>query len=110
MTTNKPNLNGTWRTVHQEFEGREVPQVEFKGHELILQDSTYIMIGARMDEGIILVDGQKLYIYGTDGANNGRHYSAIYKLEENRLTICYNLAGQKHPSDFRTAGKIKHFL
>ena len=103
-------MNGIWLTIYQEFEGKEIAPAEFRGQQLILQDNTYTMIGAKTDEGIIKVTGEKLDIYSTDGANNGRHYSAIYWIDKNRLTICYNLAGNAPPSDFKTAGKPSHFL
>jgi uncharacterized protein (TIGR03067 family) len=110
MLKSQYSLNGTWLIVYQEFAGREIPPSQFEGHKLILQDSTYTMLAPNADEGIIKVNGEKLDIYGTDGVNNGRHYTAIYRIENNRLTICYNLKGSIHPSGFETAGHPQHFL
>src|SRR5258708_34557609 len=102
MLKSQNSLNGAWLIVYQEFEGKEIPPSQFEGHKLILQDSTYIMIAPNGDEGIIKVNGEKLDIYGTDGANNGRHYPAIYRFDNNKLTICYNLKGTTRPSGFET--------
>lgn len=110
MTNMLSNLNGTWLAIYQEFEGNEIPPAAYEGQQLTLQENTYTVIGAKTDEGIIKVNGQNLDIYGTDGANKGRHYSAIYQIEDNQLTICYNLAGTSHPRDFKTTGKSQFFL
>jgi len=110
MTKILATLNGTWLAIYQEFEGKEVPLSEFEGQRLILQENTYSVVGAKMDEGIIKANGQNLDIYGTDGANKGRHYSAIYKIENSYLTICYNLAGGAYPRDFKTEGSAQFFL
>jgi uncharacterized protein (TIGR03067 family) len=106
----KTTLNGTWLTVYQEFEGRKVPAIEFEGQKLILHESTYTIVAAKIDEGIINAKGKHLDIYGTDGANKGRHYSAIFQIEKDRLTICYNLTGNGYPTDFETEGNPQHFL
>jgi uncharacterized protein (TIGR03067 family) len=110
MAKIQSNLNGTWFTVYQEFEGKEVSPTKFDGQKLILQESTYMIIGARVDEGIIKANGQHLDLYGTDGANKGRHYSAIFRIDKNQLTICYNLAGNAYPREFKTGGNTKFFL
>lgn len=110
MTKEQTNLNGTWNTVYQEFEGRQIPSPEFEGQKLILYENTYTVIGAKSDEGIIKANEEKLDLYGTDGANRGRHYAAIYRINKNRLTICYNLAGGTYPSDFKTEGHRQYFL
>jgi len=110
MTKQLAKLDGTWLTVYQEFEGKKIPLPVFEGQKLILSESTYTLVAPKNDEGIIKANREKLDIYGTDGANKGRHYSAIYRIDNNRLTICYNLAGGAYPSDFKTEGKPQHFL
>lgn len=110
MAKVQANLNGTWYTVYQEFEGRALPIPEFEGQKLLLQDSTYTLISGKVDEGIIKANGNHLDIYGTDGLNKGRHYVAIYKINNSKLTICYNLGGNAYPADFKTAGHPHHFL
>ena len=49
-------------------------------------------------------------IYGKQGVNAGKHFTAIYKLENELLTICYNLRGDSYPAAFETKGKPTLFL
>jgi uncharacterized protein (TIGR03067 family) len=49
-------------------------------------------------------------IYGKEGVNNGKHYTAIYKLENGQLSICYNLKGDSYPGSFDTKGKPLFFI
>ncbi len=48
-------------------------------------------------------------IYGKEGANAGKHFTAIYKYEMDQLTICYNLLGNDYPASFETNGKPMYF-
>ncbi|MBS1519640.1 MAG: hypothetical protein JST50_01485 [Bacteroidetes bacterium] len=59
---------------------------------------------------IIKANGPLPDIYGTDGANEGRHYTAIYQVEANKQTICYNLNGGTYPFSLKTEGKLYYFL
>ncbi len=49
-------------------------------------------------------------IYGKEGVNTGKHFTAIYKIENGQLTICYNLLGNIYPEAFETKGKPMYFL
>ena len=49
-------------------------------------------------------------IYGKDGVNAGRHFMAIYKIENGELSVCYNLAGNGYPEAFETTSKPMLFL
>lgn len=49
-------------------------------------------------------------IYGKEGVNTGKHFAAIYKLNNEKLTICYNLNGDSYPSDFETKSRPALFL
>jgi uncharacterized protein (TIGR03067 family) len=49
-------------------------------------------------------------ITSTDGPNKGKTLLAIYKLEGDKLIVCYDLAGKKRPSDFKTEPKSLLFL
>ena len=52
----------------------------------------------------------KMDIYGKEGVNTGKHFTAIYKLEKDEMTICYNLAGDSYPLDFETKSRPTLFL
>ena len=104
------NFSGTWVPVTQEFSGSALPASAFQNQKLILADRHYTVIAESVDKGIVKYKGNKMDIYGKDGVNAGKHFTAIYKYENNQLTICYNLAGDSYPEAFETKGKQMYFL
>ena len=103
-------LNGVWVPIKQEMGGKELPAVVFAKQKLIIRDSAYTVIAESVDKGIISVSENKMDIYGKEGVNTGRHFTAIYKLENGILTVCYNLAGDSYPETFDTKSKPTLFL
>jgi len=103
-------LNGTWVPVKQEMGGSSLPNIAFEKQKLILNDSNYTVIAESVDKGVVRCNGDKMDIYGKDGANAGRHFTAIYKYENDQLTICYNLKGDSYPQSFETKGNPLFFL
>mgnify|MGYP001551270201 FL=1 len=77
---------------------------------LIISDSNYTFTAESVDKGVIRCSGEKMDIYGKEGVNSGKHFTAIYKLENDQLTICYNLSGDAYPEAFDTKGKPKYFM
>lgn len=108
-TIAKP-LDGVWKPEYQEMGGQELPKEFLEKQILTINDSTYILKAESMDMGIIRIKEDKMDIMGEDGPNAGKHFMAIYKLEENKLTICYNLAGDAYPENFETKDKPMFFL
>jgi uncharacterized protein (TIGR03067 family) len=108
MTTNK--LHGTWVPVKQELGGTVLPKAAFEKQQLILSDSTYTLIAESVDKGIVQYSADKMDIYGKEGVNTGKHFTAIYKLENGQLTVCYNLTGGNYPELFETKGHPTYFL
>jgi uncharacterized protein (TIGR03067 family) len=104
------NFSGTWIPVMQEFSGSVLPASAFQNQKLILADKHYTVIAESIDKGIVKYHGNKMDIYGKDGVNAGKHFTAIYKYENDQLTICYNLAGDGYPEAFETKGKQMYFL
>lgn len=104
------SLQGTWLPVRQEIDGKTLPPEAYKGQKLIMQDSLYTVIAESVDKGVVKVNGDKLDIYGRDGVNKGKHFSAIYQFKDGELIICYNLAGSAYPELFSTAGQPLYFL
>ena len=49
-------------------------------------------------------------IYGKEGVNAGKHFTSLYKFENEELTVCYNLTGTAYPEEFDTKGKPMYFL
>ncbi len=103
-------LNGKWVPVKEEFSGVNLPPTTFQKQKLYLNDSTYKVEAESIDYGIVKYNGDKMDIYGKQGVNAGKHIMAIYKYENDFLTICYNLKGDQYPVDFGTKGKKNYFL
>lgn len=104
------NLNGTWVPISLEINGEQLPKETFEKQRLIISDSTYTFIAESVDKGTFTYKGGKMDIYGKDGVNNGKHFTTIYKYQNEVLTICYNLAGDKYPESYETKGKPNYFL
>jgi len=108
-TINK--LNGTWIPVKQEIAGKELPKAVYEKQKLVMNDSNYTLTAESVDKGVIRYGGNdKMDIYGREGVNAGKHFTAIYKFETDQLTICYNLAGDSYPEAFETKSKPTLFL
>lgn len=103
-------LDGTWIPVRQEMGGKVAPETAFADQQLILADSNYTFVAESTDKGIARYANGKMDIYGKEGVNTGKHFTAIYKLENEHLIICYNLAGDSYPGSFDTKDKRLFFL
>ena len=108
MKENK--LNGTWVPTKQELAGTAIPAAAFANQKLIISDSNYTFIAESTDKGVVKYASDKMDIYGKDGVNAGKHFTALYKYENGELTICYNLLGNGYPESFDTKGKAMYFL
>jgi len=73
-------------------------------------NGTYIVIAESIDKGVVKYRDDKMDIYGKEGVNAGKHFTAIYKFENGQLAICYNLSGDSYPETFETKGKPMYFL
>ena len=107
---NANELNGTWVPVKEEIAGTVLPPAAFEKQKLVINDSTYTFTAESVDKGVLSYSGNKIDIYGREGVNTGKHFTAIYKYENEQLTICYNLAGNGYPEAFETKGKPTLFL
>ncbi len=109
-TTSSNKLNGTWVPVKQEMGGMLLPTAALEYQKLTISDSTYTLVAESVDKGIVKYTDGKMDIYGKDGVNAGKHFTAIYKFENELLTVCYNLAGNSYPETFETKNKPMYFL
>ena len=108
MKSNK--LNGNWIPIKQEIGGKLLPTAAFENQKLILKDSSYTFIAESIDKGLIKYKEDKMDIYGKEGVNAGKHFTAVYKIENELLTICYNLSEDPYPETFETKSKPTLFL
>jgi uncharacterized protein (TIGR03067 family) len=107
---NYRKLNGTWLPVQQEMGGAILPASAFQTQVLVIRDSNYKFRAESVDKGIVKYQGNKMDIYGREGVNKGKHFTAIWKYENGQLTICYNLAGDSYPQAFETKSKPSLFI
>ena len=103
-------LNATWVPIKQEIGGTALPKTVFETQKLIISDSNYTFIAESTDKGVVKYMVDKMDIYGRQGVNVGKHFTALYKFENEQLSICYNLAGDSYPQTFETKGKPMYFL
>jgi len=109
-------LNGTWIPVKEEMGGTSLPATAFATQKLIIMDTTYTFTAESVDKGVLKYDHEKMDIYGKEGVNAGKHFTAIYKFipdsssKAEQLAICYNLTGNGYPETFDTKGQRTFFL
>ena len=103
-------LNGNWTPIKQEIGGKDLPAVVFEKQKLIVIDTIYTFTAESVDKGILQYKKGQMDIYGKEGVNTGKHFTAIYKLDNDQLTICYNLKGDSYPLAFETKSKPTLFL
>ena len=103
-------MNGSWIPVKEEIGGTSLPQAAFGNQKLTINDSNYMFIAESVDKGVIKYKDDKMDIYGREGVNTGKHFTALYKFENDQLIICYNLLGNSYPEAFDTKGKPLYFL
>lgn len=104
------NLDGTWIPIEQEFQGISLPKSVFQNQKLILSGNTYVVQAEIIDKGTLEYAKSKMDIFGNEGPNKDKHLQAIYKIENDTLTICYNLSGDGYPTEFESTSKPNHFL
>jgi uncharacterized protein (TIGR03067 family) len=103
-------LNGTWAPIKQEIGGKALPSVVYETQKLVIADSSYQLTAESIDKGILKYKDGKMDIYGKEGVNAGKHFTAIYKIDNEQLTICYNLKGDDYPANFETKTGSAFFL
>ena len=107
----KPDeLNGTWIAVNQEIGGRSLPKSVFGKQQLIIAGREYTFIAENVEKGELNYVNGKMDIYGKQGVNAGKHFTAIYKYENEQLTVYYNLSGDSYPGAFETKTRPALFL
>jgi len=101
-------LEGAWVPVAANVSGKELLVAELRVKYLVLDGHDYNIIDRGnqiVDRGEYLVnDSTKPWtidIVGRDGPNAGRSLLAIFELQDNRLTVCYNLDGHNRPANMQ---------
>ena len=101
-------LARAWVPVAASVSGKELLVAELRVKFLVLDGHDYNIIDRSnqvVDRGEYLVnDSAKPWtidIVGRDGPNAGRSMLALFELEDDRLTVCYNLDGTDRPANMQ---------
>jgi uncharacterized protein (TIGR03067 family) len=88
--------------------GQDLVVGELRVKYLVLEAGGYSIIDRTnhvVDSGEYLVNDascpQTMDIVGRDGPNAGRTMLAIYELDGDRLTVCYDLDGEQRPANMQ---------
>jgi hypothetical protein len=108
-------IQGTWTPVKAELSGEAFPDAVLKTIVLKLEGDKYeVTVAGQLDKGTCKLDPaakpKGLMIMGTDGPNKGKTFPCIYELSGDTLRVCYDLAGKKAPTEFKTAAGTQHYL
>ncbi len=101
-------LEGAWVPVRATVGGCALLVDELRVKYLVLDSGGYSIIDRTnqvVDSGDYVIDDaaspQAIDIVGREGPNAGRTMLAIYQLEADRLTVCYDLEGEERPSEMQ---------
>ncbi len=106
--------DGTWLGSEAELGGKKLPKKVVANLKLTLKEGEYEVVAESPDKGTVTynktADPKEMDIKGVDGPNKGKTFLAIYKLKDDKLTICYDLSGESRPTEFKTQPNTKLFL
>jgi uncharacterized protein (TIGR03067 family) len=106
-------LQGTWKFVSQEMEGKAVPKEELANQTItfagdkwtVRRDGKVIQAGTHKfdpDKKLPQVDAAV-----TEGEDKGSTMLGIYELKGNTLKVCFDPKGQERPTNFTNkAGRM----
>jgi uncharacterized protein (TIGR03067 family) len=107
--SDKEKLQGKWKVVSAEANGREAPDAEKLKREWTFEgDKIIVKVGEEKRESTFKLDpGTKpkaIDIIPPEGSteNNGKPFKGIYALEDDRLKICFVPDMAERPSEFAT--------
>lgn len=100
-------LQGTWVVVEAERDGAPLDRI--KGNKLVVNDNQFTVItpSAELKGDLTLTPGKspkRIDFQHQEGMLSGKKWEGIYKLEGDRLTLCYAEAdaGKERPDEFAT--------
>ena len=103
-------LTGTWKIEKATLGGQDMSE-SLKTFVLTIEEGKYKLL---TDAGTLAIEPDKkpkaMTIKGTDGPNKGKTFPAIYEIDKDTLTICYDLSGKETPAAFESKSGTKLFL
>ena len=108
-------VQGKWKPVTAELSGQPMADAILKIISLKLTDGKYeVFVGNEPDRGTYTLDAttqpKSMVVNGTEGPNHGKTFPAIYELNGNTLRVCYDLSGEKRPTEFQSVAGTKLYL
>ena len=102
-------LNGVWNVKEGNFAGSVMEASMIKTIKLTIKDNSFqSAVGLSSASGELVMDTSKkpmtMDIKIKEGANKGKTYKCIFKLENGELTVCYAFQGDR-PSNFEPTEK-----
>ena len=115
LPDDQQTLQGEWIPVKAELTGQPMPEAVLKTISLKLIKNEYeVLVAGKPDTGTWTIDAatkpKSMKIVGVKGPNKGKTFPAIYELADDTLRVCYDLSGQKLPTEFRTKADTKLYL
>jgi uncharacterized protein (TIGR03067 family) len=107
--------DGQWQAVEAELAGMKWPPRMTRSIQLTIDGEKYLVTTDEgEDRGTVRYVGDEkpsaMDITGTMGPNKGKTFLAIYKVEGDKLVVCYDLSGKARPKEFKTEPKSMLFL
>src|SRR5262249_8780047 len=98
-------LQGTWRPVSMEMDGKFLPEAQIKKVRLTITGEKFTFdTGEDSHDGLYKINPEKdpkqLDIVITRGDEKGKTYLVIYKFEENRMIQCMQTSNKERPNEF----------
>ncbi len=98
-------LQGTWRPVSMEMDGKLLPDERIKKIRLTIKGEKFTFDnGEDSHEGLYKIDPShdpaQLNIEITRGDEKGKVYLVIYKFEKRQMIQCMEVSNEKRPRDF----------
>jgi uncharacterized protein (TIGR03067 family) len=108
-------IEGNWAPTSAELGGAPFPAEILQTIKVKLKDGKYdVLVGGVPDKGTYALDAsstpKSLTLKGTEGPNKDKTYPCIYELKGDTLRVCYDLAGAKRPTEFKTTAGTQLYL
>jgi uncharacterized protein (TIGR03067 family) len=108
-------LQGSWIPVEAELGGSPFPEEVRKSIKMEISNDVYtVYVAGNPDKGKLKIYGasnpRTMEIVGTEGPNNGKKIPAIFEINGDIVSICYDLSGKAFPAEFKTAKGTQLFL
>jgi uncharacterized protein (TIGR03067 family) len=108
-------LQGTWKITSLEVGGKPLPEDAVSGTFTLKGDKYTFKTDDQEEEGTFKIDPSKkppaIDLLIGSGMDKGKTQLGVYKLEGDRLTLCFAVAGDKErPGKFATAEDSNQLL